>query len=398
MFKEFLSIRQSSPLFKLTSAQAVYDRVGFHNTGTSQTKGLIVMSIDDGTGLADIDQNNDAIVVLINGTSVMQSHTILTASGFTLHPIQQASTDMRMQTANFVESSNSGTFSVPALTTAVFVKKQKGAQSHGLSAGVTRDAPDVAPFGNNTLYIRGSMNNNGQDGFTDADSFSYDGNGIYSLNYTLNAGEQTFTITSENGSTVDLGYSDVSIGAHSIALSNNNNSFSFTADVGGSFALVLDASGAMPILTLSSKSPTVNCQALADSDDPIPFTIAGGGQLYVRGDHSGWGADETYRMHYKGNNIYQTVADFDGDMQFKLASDDGSWTTQLWAQADGGTEINTDKLTVGINYGVAYKNAGTDNNTTTLNAGTYSIKLTLNEDNPAQGNNVGSMIIQACNP
>jgi len=40
------------------------------------------------------------------------------------------------------------------------------------------------------------MNNEGSDGFTAADTFTYDGNGIYSLETTLTAGVQTFTITS----------------------------------------------------------------------------------------------------------------------------------------------------------------------------------------------------------
>ena len=103
-------------------------------------------------------------------------------------------------------------------------------------------------------------------------------------------------------------------------------------------------------------------------------------------------------MHYKGNNVYQAVADFDGAMQFKLASSDGSWTTQLWAQADGSTEINRTDLAVGVSYSVAYKGAGTDNNKATLSAGTYSFLLTLNEANPAQGDNVGRLIIQQCQP
>jgi len=159
-----------------------------------------------------------------------------------------------------------------------------------------------------------------------------------------------------------------------------------------------DASGAKPVLTISSVSPTVDCDALADSADAIPFAIAGDGQLYVKGDHSGWNAEEAYRLHYKGNNVYQAVATFDGAMQFKLASSDGSWETQLWAQAEGSTEINGSDLTVGVSYPVAYQNAGTDNNQATLTAGSYSFLLTLNEANPAQGANVASMIIQQCQP
>jgi len=43
VFDEILSIRSDSPLFRLTSGADVMDRVGFHNIGRRQTRGLIVM-------------------------------------------------------------------------------------------------------------------------------------------------------------------------------------------------------------------------------------------------------------------------------------------------------------------------------------------------------------------
>jgi pullulanase len=398
VFQEFLAIRHSSKLFKLTTAQDIFDRVGFHNTGSGQIKGLIVMSIDDGTGLTDLDANHDAIVVVINGTDSEQSYTVDTATGFELHSVQQTSIDTVVQTASFVVGASDGTFTVPALTTAVFIKPQGVNQGAGLSAGVTRDAPDIAPFGNNTLYIRGSMNDNGNSGFADTETFTYDGNDIYSLDITLAAGLQTFTVTSIDSVAVDLGFSDVAIGSNSIAITDNAGSMDFTADAAGSYSFKLDASEATPVLSVTSVSPTVDCSLLVDSADMIPFNVAGDGELYVKGDHSGWNAEEAYRLHYKGNNTYQAVADFDGAMQFKLASSDGSWTTQLWAQADGSNAINGEDLVVGVSYPVAYNNAGTDNNKATLAAGTYSVKLTLNEADPAQGANVGSLIIQECQP
>ena len=47
VFKEFISLRMSSPLFRLTSSEEIINRVKFHNTGKEQQIGLIVMSIDD---------------------------------------------------------------------------------------------------------------------------------------------------------------------------------------------------------------------------------------------------------------------------------------------------------------------------------------------------------------
>jgi pullulanase len=398
VFNEFLAIRSSSKLFRLATAQDVDDRVGFHNTGTNQTKGLIVMSLDDGKGLIDLDPNNDAIVVVINGSASEQSHTVATATGFELHSIHQTSVDSAVQTASFSVSASKGTFTVPALTTAVFVKPQGANQGAGLAAGVTRDAPDIAPYGNNAIYVRGSMNNDGADGFTITDTFTYEGNGIYTLDTTLTAGVQTFTITSVDSVAVDLGFSDVNISPSSVTVSDNADSMNIMIDNAGSFTFALDASETTPVLTISSVSPTIDCTALTDSVDAIPFTVAGDGELYVKGDHSGWAAEEAYRLHYKGNNVYQAIADFDGLMNFKLASSDGSWTTQLWAQAEGSSDINGSELALGITYPVAYNNAGTDNNVTSLTAGTYSFLLTLNEENPAQGANVGSLIIQQCQP
>jgi pullulanase len=398
VFSELLSIRNTSLLFRLATAQDVYDRVGFHNTGTDQIKGLIVMSLDDGIGFADLDVNNDAIVVVINGTNTEQSYAVPTATGFELHNIQQTSVDNTVQMASFSVSASDGTFTVPALTSAVFVKPQGTNQGAGLAAGVTRDAPDIAPYGNNTIYLRGSMNNDGNDGFSSADTFTYDGNGIYSLEVALTAGTQTFTVTSINSMAVALGFSDVSIGARSVTVENNADSMEIIADADGSFSFTLDASSDTPALTISSVSPTVDCNTLVDSADAIPFDIAGDGELYVKGDHSGWNAEDAYRLHYKGNNVYQAVADFDGTMQFKFASSDGNWETQLWAQADGSTEINGVSLALGVSYPVAYQNAGTDNNQATLAAGTYSFLLTLNEANPAQGANVGNVVIQQCQP
>ena len=402
VFAEFLAIRSDSALFRLTTEQEIIDRVGFHNTGASQTPGLIVMSIDDGTSdslqLTDLDSDYDAIVIVINGTDAEQSHSIATAEDFTLHSIQQTSADTLVQGASFTAGTGAGSFTVPAYSTAVFVKAQVGAQGSGLAAGVTRDAPDVAPYGNNTLYLRGSMNNDGADGFTGNDTFTYQGNDVYALDSNLSAGAQTFTITSVDAVAVELAFSDVNLDSSAITLSNDSGAMAFTVDADGSFKFILDASNATPVLTVTSVSPSVDCAALTNSADAIPFDIAGSGQLFVKGDHSGWGADDAYLMHYKGNNTYQAVADFDGAMQFKIASDDDSWQTQLWAQANDSTEINGSDLVLGSSYSVAYKNAGTNNNQATLAAGSYSFLLTLDEANPAEGNNVGSLIIQQCQP
>lgn len=398
VFKEFVAIRQSSKLFRLTDTQDVIDRLGFHNTGEAQTQGLIVMSLDDGLGLENLDVNHDAIVIVINGTSSEQSHTILSATDFVLHSVQQMSADASAQMANFSQGANNGTFTVAPLTTAVFVKLQNGAQGAGLAADITVNQPDVAPYGDTTIYLRGSMNNFGDDGLTASDSFSYTGNGVYNIDYMLAAGTTVLKIANDDYSVVNLGYSDVQINSNTIEASADiDGNISFTVSTDGSYNFQLNAAQGIPVLTINSVSPNVNCSALADSAQDIPFNIAGGGELYVRGSHSGWGPDESYRLRYKGDNRYQAVADYSGDFQFKLASDDGSWTTQLWAQTQDGN-IFTENVAVGVSYPIAYNNAGESNNQTSLSAGRYSFLLTLNDADPAQGTEVGSLIIQQCLP
>ena len=214
---------------------------------------------------------------------------------------------------------------------------------------------------------------------------------------TLSVTQSGF-IAIDDYSLVNLGFSDVQINSNSVTASADaDGNISFIVTAQGNYNFQLDASQVAPVLTIDSVSPTVNCSALDDSAQNIPFNITGGGQLYVRGSHSGWGPDETYRLHYKGNNTYQAVAEFSGDFQFKLASDDGSWTTQLWAQTEDGN-IYSENLAIGVSYPVAYEGAGESNNQTSLTAGTYSFLLTLNEANPAQGKNVGSLVIQQCQP
>ncbi|MEP1446634.1 MAG: alpha-1,6-glucosidase domain-containing protein [Paraglaciecola sp.] len=399
VFQEFLAIRQSSKLFRLSTAQDVIDRVGFHNTGANQTQGLIVMSLDDGNGLEDLDTNLDAIVVLINGTSNELSHSIATASNFELHSVQQTSADTIVKNAQFVASSNGGIFTVPALTTAIFVKPQTGAQGAGLAADASLNQSETAPYGDTDIFLRGSMNNFGDNGLTAEDTFSYLGNGIYSIDYVLPADMHALKIADSNYSLVNLGFSDVQIQSNSVSASKDSDgNISFTVANQGIYKFQLDLSSQdRPILRIDSVSPSVNCAALEDSTQAIPFNISGGGQLYVRGSHSSWGANELYRMHYKGNNTYQAVAEFSGDFQFKIASDDDSWTTQLWAQTEDGN-IQTGNLDVGVSYSVAYNDAGEINNQISLAAASYSFLLTLNQGNPEKNNKVANLIVQRCAP
>ncbi|CAM2011061.1 pullulanase-type alpha-1,6-glucosidase [Acanthopleuribacter pedis] len=120
LFREWLAIRYSSPLFRLRTATQVQERLRYHNTGPNQQPGLIVMSLDDRVG-DDLDPNHDLVVVLINANDDDQSFTMheLIDAPLKLHPVQVVSADATNRASDWDRAT--GTFSVPGRTTAVWV-------------------------------------------------------------------------------------------------------------------------------------------------------------------------------------------------------------------------------------------------------------------------------------
>jgi pullulanase/glycogen debranching enzyme len=121
LFQELLTIRDSSPLFRLQTGEEIQARLAFHNTGPDQIPGLIVMSISDMNGL-DLDGTLGLIVVLVNANDETQTFDDGTLSGLALrlHRVQENSVDDAVKDATY-DSAN-GTFVVPARTTAIFVQ------------------------------------------------------------------------------------------------------------------------------------------------------------------------------------------------------------------------------------------------------------------------------------
>lgn len=119
-FREMLQIRKSSSLFRLQTAAQIQEQVRFFNNGPEQMPGVIVMQIVEGSG-GDIDPNYDMVVVIFNATGTDITYTEAQLAGLTLqlHPVQAASTDPIVQGSAY--DSASGTFTIPARTTAVFV-------------------------------------------------------------------------------------------------------------------------------------------------------------------------------------------------------------------------------------------------------------------------------------
>jgi len=122
VFNDMLKIRTSSPLFRLTTAQNIIAQVSFLNTGThliqgqqqGQKQGLIVMKLDDKLSQ---DKHYKSLIVIFNTTTETQTFTYKNSLKYQLHPVQKNGVDNVVKQSKADQSE----FSVPALTTAVFV-------------------------------------------------------------------------------------------------------------------------------------------------------------------------------------------------------------------------------------------------------------------------------------
>ncbi len=125
VFNEFLQIRKSSPLFHLRTADQVMHMLTFLNNGPDAIPGLIVMRIQDEDNL---DPKYNEVLVLINANHkpIQFDDTSLSGMSYILHPVQQTSVDAALQGIKY--DSASGSFTIPAITTAVFVVEQRGVQ------------------------------------------------------------------------------------------------------------------------------------------------------------------------------------------------------------------------------------------------------------------------------
>jgi len=121
-FCDLLRVRASSPLFRLRTADDVQARVGFLNTGPSQTPGLIVMTLSD--AVADRPSLGSLwkrIVVVANASPspVSFAYPAFAQLALSLHPAQVAGADPVVKQAR--HDRGTATLHVPGHTTAVFV-------------------------------------------------------------------------------------------------------------------------------------------------------------------------------------------------------------------------------------------------------------------------------------
>ena len=328
VFGEFMSIASSSPLFSLETAAEVNARVGFHNTGPKQLPGVIAMSIDDGTGVADLDSSVDALMIVFNGNGEEKTLRVKTASGFALHQIQANSADSVVRTAGFSEEIVDedgkkiayGIFTVPAYTSAVFVKAQTGEQGAGIDR--LASVPEVAdraldnPYGT-PAYLRGI---NGDWGTSNP--FIYNGDGTFSAYATLAADRgQKLKFASGDWSTINYGPNDagpaVSLDTP-YTMGTAAGNLSFTPADAGEYRFTVNALDKnAPILTIS--------KAKFDKT------------LYLRGINGNW--DPSLPVAYAGKGAYRVTATVNaGEQSYKFAGED--WSSPNLGLADADASLN----------------------------------------------------------
>lgn len=315
-FIELLKIRSSSELFRLSEAVDVKNRVDFRNVGKDQIQGLIVMTIDDGIkGGGDIDSDNDAIVVVINSTAVQQDFKIEGTEGFELHEVQKNSADSIVKEAAFADS----TFSVPALTTAVFVLPQNGAQGEGLPVDTSnKDVSNVPPYGETVVYLRGSMTG-GNWPAIDEFKMRFIANGIYQLTTNLEAGTYGFKFADADWGSVNISCDEATLAVSSIDLGTEENC-KLTVETAGKFTFTLDASY---MQSDSVDKPVVS--VVASSDVPT----WGDTELYLLGNLTNpeWNAQDAAKFSYVANDIYALEIELTaGDFEMKVA--DAKWSDE----------------------------------------------------------------------
>jgi hypothetical protein len=168
-------------LFRLTTAEDIQQRVDFHNTGKDQLPGVIAMSINDGAGLTDLDENLDAVLVVVNASNVTQAIKVPGSAGMELHSIQQNSVDTVVQRAIV----DAGEVRVPGLSVAVFVLPQQENRTTGIPV-IEKDLTQMPALGKENIYLMGTLTS--WDDLDTSNQFKFVGNQTYRIELVLEKG------------------------------------------------------------------------------------------------------------------------------------------------------------------------------------------------------------------
>ncbi|MFE6650140.1 pullulanase-type alpha-1,6-glucosidase, partial [Nocardioides sp. NPDC057772] len=108
-YQDLLRIRTDEPAFHLATTGQVQEKLSFPLSGKDETPGVITMRLGD-------------LVVVFNATTTTQQQTVKDAegAGYRLHPTQATGSDEVVKSSAF--DADSGTFTVPARTVAVFTR------------------------------------------------------------------------------------------------------------------------------------------------------------------------------------------------------------------------------------------------------------------------------------
>ncbi|WP_171115603.1 pullulanase-type alpha-1,6-glucosidase [Streptomyces sp. Z423-1] len=108
-YRDLLKIRTMEGAFSLDTAEQVQQRLSFPLSGRDETPGVITMRLGD-------------LVVVFNATPERQEQRVAALAGadYRLHPVQATGADATVKDAAY--AADSGTFTVPARTVAVFTR------------------------------------------------------------------------------------------------------------------------------------------------------------------------------------------------------------------------------------------------------------------------------------
>ncbi|MFI5664443.1 pullulanase-type alpha-1,6-glucosidase [Streptomyces sp. NPDC051684] len=106
-YQDLLKIRTTEPAFRLSTSAEVQKALSFPLSGKDETPGVITMRLGD-------------LVIVFNATPERQKQEVTDAAGtgYRLHPVQAGGADDAVKSASYAK--DSGTFTVPGRTVAVF--------------------------------------------------------------------------------------------------------------------------------------------------------------------------------------------------------------------------------------------------------------------------------------
>ncbi|MFD7610185.1 pullulanase-type alpha-1,6-glucosidase [Streptomyces sp. NPDC059828] len=108
-YRDLLRIRTSEPVFGLGTADAVQSALSFPLSGAEETPGVITMRLGK-------------LTVVFNATPTARDQRVAALAGtsYALHPVQATGSDAAVKSASYAP--DSGTFTVPGRTVAVFTR------------------------------------------------------------------------------------------------------------------------------------------------------------------------------------------------------------------------------------------------------------------------------------